>query len=159
AQELVLLQHAQQLRLQLEGKLRNLVEEERASIGQLELSEYALDGSGEGAALVSEKLALEELAGDSRAIDGHERPAAPRVEVQRAGDELLSRAALALQQYGRIAAGYPADGLVDVLHRGGLADEAAPGRELRPYLLLEVFHHQREPAQPQGPLDEQLDFL
>ena len=79
--------------------------------------------------------------------------------MQRARDQLLTRPALALEQYGCVTAGHPADGLVDVLHRRSLADEAAPWRELRPYLLLEVLHHQGEPAQSQCPLDEQLDFL
>ena len=38
ALELALLQHAQQLRLQLERQLADLVEEQRAAVGQLELA-------------------------------------------------------------------------------------------------------------------------
>ena len=52
-----LLQHAQQLGLQLDGDLAHLVEEERAAVGQLEHAGAALIRAGEGAALVAEDLA------------------------------------------------------------------------------------------------------
>ena len=52
-----LLEHAQQLRLQLDGNLTHLVEEERAAVGQLEHARAALIRAGEGAALVAEDLA------------------------------------------------------------------------------------------------------
>ncbi len=58
--ELPALQHPQQLRLHLERQLADLVEEERAAVGDLEAAERALDGAGEGALLVAEQLALDE---------------------------------------------------------------------------------------------------
>src|SRR5262249_42035502 len=58
ALEGVLLQHAQQLRLQLDREVANLVEEEGAAIGQLEAATALCDGAREGATLVSKQLAL-----------------------------------------------------------------------------------------------------
>ena len=65
AGELALLQDAQQLRLQVERHVADLVEEERAAGRGLELADAALDGAGEGAALVAEQLALEQLVAGS----------------------------------------------------------------------------------------------
>src|SRR6185436_15679296 len=51
---LAVLEHAQELRLQLERQLADLVEEERALAGVLEVSRLRLRRSGEGALRVSE---------------------------------------------------------------------------------------------------------
>src|SRR5256885_9567371 len=45
---------------------------------QLELARLLAGGAGERAALVAEELALEQLGGQRRAVDLHERLAAPR---------------------------------------------------------------------------------
>ena len=59
------------------------------------------DRAGEGAALVAEELALDQVLGDRRAVDLDERlVAARRVLVQRARDELLAGAALAGDEHG-----------------------------------------------------------
>ena len=73
ARELALLQHAQQLRLQAERHVADLVEEEGAAGGGLELADAALGGAGERAALVAEELALEQLVRDRRAVERDER--------------------------------------------------------------------------------------
>ena len=62
----------------------------------------ACGGAGEGAALVAEQLRLEQLLRDRRAVDRHERHRAPRARgVERARDQLLARAVLALDQHAR----------------------------------------------------------
>ena len=61
ALELALLQHAQQLRLQLEGQLADLVEEQRAAVGQLEAPELPRQRAGERPLLVPEQLALDQV--------------------------------------------------------------------------------------------------
>src|SRR5262249_38305207 len=58
--ELLLLKHAQQLRLQVESHFRDFVQEQRASVRPLERSLDPLDGPGESALLVSEQRALDE---------------------------------------------------------------------------------------------------
>ena len=77
ARDLALLQHAQQLGLQLERHVGDLVEQQRAALGDCSnLPARLLGGAGEGAALVAEQLALEQLARDRRAVERDERPAA-----------------------------------------------------------------------------------
>src|SRR4029077_16879302 len=51
-----LLHHPQQLGLEAEGELADLVEEQRATVGQGEGSLAGGDGAGEGALLVAEEL-------------------------------------------------------------------------------------------------------
>ena len=76
--------------------LADLVEEESAAAGRLELAARALGRAREGAALVAEELALEERLGDGRAVDRDERPAPPvRDLVDAPREHLLAGAALA----------------------------------------------------------------
>ena len=75
--ERLLLEEAQQLRLQARRHLADLVEEHRAAVGGLEQPALLLPGVGERAALVAEQLALEQLLRQRRAGDVHER-LAPR---------------------------------------------------------------------------------
>ncbi|MNT37476.1 hypothetical protein D3C72_1736150 [compost metagenome] len=58
ALHLAALQHAQQLGLHAQRQLPDLVEKERAAIGDLELAVAVLHGAGERAALVAEELAV-----------------------------------------------------------------------------------------------------
>src|SRR6185437_12171351 len=58
--ELLLLEHAEELRLQVEPHLRDLVEQQRAAVGALERALDALDRAGECALLVAEQRALDE---------------------------------------------------------------------------------------------------
>jgi hypothetical protein len=60
ALELALLQHAQQLGLQGRRDLADLVEQQRAAVGQLEAALAHPVGAGERALLVAEQLALEQ---------------------------------------------------------------------------------------------------
>src|SRR5206468_3572104 len=80
-----------------------LVEEQRTAVGQLELAWLARRRARKGAFLVAEQLRLEERLGYRGAVDRHERPVGARAErVQRPREQLLPRAALALEQDGRI---------------------------------------------------------
>src|SRR3984885_4896531 len=69
ALEFALLQCAEKLHLHLDGDLSDLVEKERAAIGELEPPRLARDRTGERTALVAEELALDELLGDGGAVD------------------------------------------------------------------------------------------
>ena len=80
ALELALLQHAQQLGLHRRRDVADLVEEQRAAVGELEAAELALDGAGERALLVAEQLALEQRLGERAAVDLDERAARARRE-------------------------------------------------------------------------------
>ena len=62
-------------------QLADLVEEDRAAVGRLELPDLELVGAGEGAALVAEQLALQEVTRHGGAVDLDERGRAPRREA------------------------------------------------------------------------------
>ena len=72
ALEDALLQHAQQLHLHGQAHVADLVEEQRAALGDLEAALARGDGAGERALLVTEQLALEQLGGNGAAVDGDE---------------------------------------------------------------------------------------
>src|SRR5207253_3689410 len=74
--ELLLLEHAQQLRLELERNVADFVEEEGPAVRQLEAPDPLRDGAREGPSLVAEQLALEKTGRDGGAVELHERPLA-----------------------------------------------------------------------------------
>ena len=80
--------------------------------------------ASEGAALVSEQLALDQFARDGGHVDRDERrgPAAA-VIVQRAGDQLLPGARLAGDHDRQVRCGEAGDRPVDLLHRDRTADQ------------------------------------
>ena len=73
AAEAALLQHAQQLDLRRRRHLADLVEKQRAAIGELEAALAAIGRAGERALLVAEDLALEQRFGNGGAVDGDKR--------------------------------------------------------------------------------------
>ena len=96
ALELVLLQHAQDLRLRARAHVADFVEEQRAAVGLLEAADALLVGARERALLVTEQFGLEQVLLQRRAVDLDERAVgAVRVVVDRAGDQLLAGARLA----------------------------------------------------------------
>ena len=73
---------------------------------------------------MAEQLALQQGLGDGRAVEGQERRiGAGAVLVDGAGDELLAGAALAGDQHRDVLRRDAADGLVDLAHRRGLAQD------------------------------------
>ncbi len=99
--DLLLLQHAQQLGLQRQRQVADLVEEQRAAVGHLELADARLAvGTGKGAGGGAEQLGLHQAFRNRRDIDRDEGPARPRREVMDAlGQQLLAGAGLATQQH------------------------------------------------------------
>ena len=90
------LQHPQQLDLHRQRHVVDVVEEDRAAVGELEAAGPILDRAGERAALVAEQLRLDQRFRKQRAADGDEWMvlAAARLVDQRRGD-FLAGAALA----------------------------------------------------------------
>ena len=75
--ELAILQDVQQLGLQRGRHLADLVQEDRAVVGELELAWLCLQGAAEGAALEPEHLRLEQVARQGGAVDLDKCPGAP----------------------------------------------------------------------------------
>ena len=98
--ETALLQHAQQLDLHLQRHVADLIEEQRAALGEFEASEAGRQRAGEGALFVTEQLAFQKIGGNRAAIDRHERmPGAPGQFMDVAGDHFLAGSRLAENQH------------------------------------------------------------
>src|SRR6185369_9931312 len=123
---LAVLEHAQELRLQLERQLADLVEEERALAGVLEVSRLRLRRSGEGALRASEKRGLVERGRDRGAVEreiGQGRACAE--VVQREGDPFLGAPGLAFDERRKCGRGIQIDLAAKPGERRALADDGA----------------------------------
>ena len=121
ALELPLLQHAQQLALQLERDLADLVEKQRAAVGQFEPADAVAQRAGEGALDVAEELALEQFARDRRAVDPDQRPVAAAARlVDGARDQFLAGAGFAGDQHAGVGRRHQFDLPQRLLDRGAL---------------------------------------
>ena len=135
------------------GKLAHLVEEQRAAVGQLESADAPLSRAGERAFHVAEQFAFDQARGDGAAVELHERSIATRAAlVDGAGDELLARAGLAVDQYARVRAGDEIDLAQRLLQGRARADDLAMVT-LFGDLALQIA------ILPLQPLLQALDFL
>ena len=107
-------------------------------MGQLEAADAAGDRARERALRVAEQLGLGERLGNSRRVEADEPLIRARaVVVNRARDQFLARAGLALNQHGAVHRRHELEALEHRLHRGALADdvvEPVPVAQLRPQL-------------------------
>jgi len=131
--DLPLLQHAQQLHLDVRRDLPDLVEKQRAPVGLDEPPVVALGRASEGPLFVPEQLRLEDRLRQRGAVDRHERAAgARRAVVDGTRQQLLAGPRFAEQQHRRLRRRR----LHDDLHRPApgqrLSDERAAllGRQL-----------------------------
>ena len=84
----------------------DLIEEQRAAARVLEFSGPRLDGTGEGAGLVSEKFAFDHSVGDRSTVDRNVITFVPPPEiVQTTRDQVLARAGLAEQDHAHVGTG------------------------------------------------------
>ena len=91
--DLALLEHPQQLRLELERQFPDLVEQNGPSMRQLEPANLGRMGAGERATLAAEELALDQVGGKRGAVDDDERSGAARAAaVDRPGQQFLAGA-------------------------------------------------------------------
>ena len=111
--DLLLLEHPQQLGLQVKGHVSDFVQENGSGMGELEQALFsALFGPGEGALLIAEQLAFQQVPGKGGAVDGDKRlfTTAGSV-VDGVGEQLLAGAGFAGDEHrvvrGRHAPGVP----------------------------------------------------
>lgn len=106
ALELLILEHAQQLGLELEGNFSNFIKEKSATVGEFEASHFLGDGAGEGSLFMAEKFALEEAGGNGGAVELYEGTVAARTHhVNGAGDALFAGSGLAGDKDGGVGVG------------------------------------------------------
>src|SRR6056297_2249082 len=124
--ELVLLKHAQQLALKRQRNLADLVQEQRAAVGELHAPDPVAMGAGERALDVTEELAFEQVLGHRSAIDPDKRAiAAIAGGMDGPGDHFLAHAGLAQYQHAHRRCGDRLDLRQGVLERRALADDFA----------------------------------
>ncbi len=101
--DMLVLQHTQQLDLQVHGHVADLVEEQGAPVRLLDLADLASVGTGKTALLVSEQLRLQQRFRDGGAVDADEGfLAAAAFPVRHAGEHLLAGTRLTQQHDGRV---------------------------------------------------------
>ncbi len=102
--DLVVVEEAEQLRLQVEAHVRDLVQEEGAAGCRADDAGKRGIRAGEGAAAVAEQLALQHLARHRAAVEGLQRAVgAVGGAVDRAREHFLAGAGFAGQQDGHLA--------------------------------------------------------
>ncbi len=144
AAERPLLQDAQQLHLRRRRHLRDLVEEERPAIRELEAALAAVGRAGERALLVAEDLALEQRLGNRGAVDRHERHLRARAQlVDGLRDQLLAGARLAPDEHRCLRRRGLLDRLVDLPHLRAVADHLAERAVLAKLLPQDLHLAQR----------------
>ena len=93
-------EHTQQARLQFGWHVADFVEEQRATIRLLETPTPLCGGAGECTFFVPEQFRLEQIARDSRSVDGDKWCIAPRaVPMQCTRNEFLAGAGFAIDQH------------------------------------------------------------
>ena len=106
ALELPFLQHAEKLHLNLLWQITDLVQEDRAAVGQLETPLPRRHGARECAFLMTEQLAFDQRRRKRGAVDTHQRTGMPPAPlVQRAGEQFLASPRRTQQQHARIRRG------------------------------------------------------
>ena len=100
ALEAAFLQYPQQLDLHLQRHVADFVQEQRAAFGKLEAAHAGGQRAGEGAFLMAEQFAFQEVGGNRAAIHRHERvPGPARQFVNVARHHFLAGAGLAEYQH------------------------------------------------------------
>src|SRR5271157_2977530 len=124
AADLSRLEEPQQLDLHALVKLADLVEEERAAIGDFEKPLAIGIGAGEGPLAMAEELALDQVLGQRAAVDGDERAAgAVALLVEAARDQFLAGPGLAQDHNGGLGGRDRIDQAPDLLHGRCRADQ------------------------------------
>src|SRR5579872_4896783 len=101
--DLPLLQHPEQLRLQVDVQLSDLVEEQSTFIRFLKLSDPPGDSARERPLLMTKQLTLDQVLGDRSHVHRHKWQLMPvRIIVDGLGDHFLSRAGLTGYRHSNI---------------------------------------------------------
>src|SRR6185503_7097422 len=87
----------------VERELTYFIQEDGAAVGHLEPAESPLQSTGEGASLMTEQFRGDQRRSQRRTVHTDERaPRSPGALVDRAGDELLSRARFSGDENGGV---------------------------------------------------------
>ena len=157
--ELEVLEDAEQLDLHRGTGGADLVQENRAAVGLLELAHLLADRPGERPGHVPKQLALQQRLRQRPAGHLDKRLVPPgAAAMDRPGDERLAGAALAGNQHGGLGVGHALDHVVDPQHAVVVADDVLQA-ETHVELGLEVAVLFQDLALVESPLDGQLQLF
>src|SRR5688500_4554386 len=140
----LLLQGAEEFRLEFQGNITDFVEEERAAVRQFEAPDALRDCASEGALFMAEEFALEEAGRNGGAVQFDESAVAAVAQVvERAGDQLFARAGLAVDEDGGVRGRDGLNFLQDAAQGGALAHNLAEV-VLRAHFFFEINFFLRE---------------
>src|SRR5690625_3865842 len=118
------LQGAQQFRLHRQRHLADLVQKERAAVGQLELAGTILSGTRERPLGVTEQLAFHQVFRQRRAVDVNQwRIRSVGLRVQMTGNNFFADAGFTGNQYREIGLRHHVDFVAQRFYRIALADQ------------------------------------
>src|SRR5580700_3308432 len=124
--EFLLLQDAQQLRLELQRYVANLVKKQRAFVGELEAPCFLGDGACKGSFFVAEQLTFKKSKRDCGAIQFHESPLAATAQLMdRTRKEFFAGSRLSQDQHAGIRRGHDRDQAQRGFQRRALSDDFA----------------------------------
>jgi hypothetical protein len=133
------LENGEEPRLQLQGELVDVGEQEGAAAGALEGAGERLPGAGEGAFLEPEQLGGEEVGRDRPDVHDHERArGAPAGQVHRLGHRRLAAAGLALDEHVGFGGRHLLEGRDQRPHRGRTTDQPEGLRRRGPRQLQDL---------------------
>ena len=158
APHVAVFERAEEPRLQRQWELGDLVEEETAAVGALERAGVLRDGSGEGAPLVAQKLALGQIGGHRAAVEDDERPAALRgLFVNRAREDVFADARFTDERDGDVRAHQAFEQVEDLVHRAGAGDDtpelprlAGYARQRQMFGAARLSEHRRDGRYVEG---------
>src|SRR5580700_6413817 len=122
--EFLLLQDAQQLRLELQRYVANLVKKQRAFVGELEAPCFLGDGACKGSFFVAEQLTFKKSKRDCGAVQFHESPLAATAQLMyRTRNKFFAGSRLSQDQHAGIRRGHYGDQAQRSLQRRTLSDD------------------------------------
>src|SRR5690349_24640903 len=123
--EALLLEHAKNFCLCPQAHIAHFVQEERAVIGFLEFANFVFTGAREAALDVPEELGLDQFLGNRGAIYLYKWLAAAQTGgVERAGDQFLAGATLAINEHPPVGRRGECNLLAQRLHGNAIAQDA-----------------------------------
>ena len=126
ALKLAMLNHPEQLGLQLQRQFPDLVETKGGTIGDLEPADLPGIGPGKCPLLPAEQFALNQIARQGSAVDGDQGPIPARAHVvDGGGDQILSRTGLAEDEDRCVRRGDLLRSIKDILETIALPENMA----------------------------------
>src|ERR1700674_909109 len=140
ALEALFLENAENFRLRAEAHVADFIEEERPAVGLLKFADLVFRRPGKAALNVPEQLGLDQLLGNGRAIDFHERALVTQTSgMQRARHELLAGTTLAVDQHAAVGRRRDGNLLTHCFHGNAVANNLVAITQFAAQQLVFIF--------------------